>query len=186
MKRSLLWKRIGIGAAVVFALWVIVEVLIAGHDLPAPPIQTNGITLKGGHVNGNRISTKSWNFDYQKAQLSPDGSIGTVQGVKNGIVYKKGKPYLRIAAESISVDTGSLNFSAIGKVHVVVIGDPEGRSFDTDLITWTNASKVLEMDHPSYLHSEGQTLLLNSVSIDFNKDQIHLGSIGGNVVFPKK
>ena len=186
MKRNLIWKRAGIIAGVAFAVFVTVEVILAGRDLPPQPLQNNGIALHHGHVNGNKISTKSWTFDYTTAQLSPDGSVGTIQGVKNGIVYKKGKKYMRVSAESISVDTGSLNFTAVGKVHASLIDDPEGRSFDTDLITWTNASKVLEMDHPSYLHSQGQTLSLKSVKIDFNTDQISLGSIGGNVIIPRK
>jgi hypothetical protein len=186
VKRRFPWKRIGIVAAALLLVYVTIEVIIAGRDTPPLPATQSGITLKGGRVTGNRITTKSWTFDYESAQLSPDGTIGTVTGVKNGIVFKKGKPYMRVAAESISVDTTSLNFTAIGKVHASLIGDPEKRSFDTDLIVWMNGAKNLTMDHPSYLHTAGQTLQLQTVSIDFNTDKIHLGSIRGNVAMPKK
>jgi hypothetical protein len=173
------WKTAGwiVGAAVL--VYVIVEVILAGRGTPPLPTNQNGITLHGGHVQGNRISTKSWSFDYKSAQLSPDGATGTVDGVRNGIVLRKGKPYLRVAAEHISVDTQSLNFTAVGKVHVVMIDDPEHRSFDTDLVIWTNAAKMLRMDHPSYIHSGDQTLQLQNVTINFDSGQIHLGGISG-------
>ncbi len=51
------------------------------------------IDLRGGHVLNNHITTKSWSFDYEHARLSPDGLSGTVNGVRNGVVFRKGKPY---------------------------------------------------------------------------------------------
>ncbi|HET9030533.1 MAG TPA: hypothetical protein VFN49_10165 [Candidatus Aquilonibacter sp.] len=178
------WKRIGLVAVVLLLGWVLVEIVLAGRGTPPIPVQQNGITLKGGHVQGNRISSKSWSFDYTSAKLSSDGTTGTVEGVRNGIVLRKGKPYLRVSAEHISVDTQSLNFTAVGKVHVVVIGDPEHRSFDTDLVVWTNGAKLLHMDHPSYLHSGDQTLKISNATINFDTGSIHLGGISGNVQMP--
>lgn len=180
------WRRIAIVAGIIVAVWVALEILFAGGTLPPIPPDQTGITLRGGHVNGNRVTTKSWTFDYESAQLTPDGTSGTVRGVRDGIVYKKGKPYLKVSAEQITIDTQSLNFTAVGKVHVTLVGDAEHRSFDTDLIEWTNGAKELRMDHPSYLHSGGQTLKLQSVTIDFDTNKIHFGSVGGSLEIPKK
>lgn len=185
MSRKRLLQRIGIVGAIVLLAWIVLEVILAGRNTPPLPVPQNGITLHGGHVQGNRISTKSWSFDYKSAQLSPDGTTGTVDGVRDGIVLKKGKPYLRVSAEHITIDTQSLNFTAIGKVHVEVIHDPQHRSFDTDLVTWTNATKMLQMDHPSYLHTGGETLKISHVTINFGTDHIHLGGIGGSVEVQK-
>jgi hypothetical protein len=184
-RNARLWRRILLALAGVVLVWVFVEVLLAGRGTPSIPVPQNGITLHGGHVQGNRISSKSWSFDYTSAHLSPDGTTGTVDGVRDGIVLRKGKPYLRVAAEHISIDTQSLNFTAVGKVHVEVINDPQKRSFDTDLVVWTNGAKMLRMDHPSYLHSGTQTLKLSSVSINFDTDQIHLGAVGGSLDIQK-
>jgi len=173
------WKTAGWIAVAALAVYVIVEVVLAGRGTPPLPSNQSGITLHGGHVQGNRISTKSWSFDYKSAQLSPDGTTGTVDGVRNGIVLRKGKPYLRVAAEHISIDTQSLNFTALGKVHVEIIDDPQRRSFDTDLVIWTNGAKMLRMDHPSYVHSGDQTLKLQNVAINFDSGEIHLGGISG-------
>lgn len=174
------WKTIAWIAAGALSIYLVIGIILAGRGVPPLPPSQTGITLNGGHVQGNRITTKSWSFDYKSAQLSPDGTTGTVQGVRDGIVFKKGKPHLKVSAESIGIDTQSLNFTAIGKVHVELIGDPQKRSFDTDLVIWTNGAKELRMDHPSYLHSEGQTLKLESVTINFDTNKIHFGKIGGS------
>ena len=183
--KRLPWKRIAWITGGIVAVWVVIEILLAGLGTPPLPTNNNAVTLKGGHVQGNRISSRSWSFDYQKAELSPDGTTGTVDGVRNGIVLKRGKPYAKVSAEHISLDTNSLNFTAIGKVHVVLINDPQHRSFDTDLMNWTNQTQMLVMDHPSYLHMAAQTLKLKNVTIDFTKDQVHLGAITGGVEINK-
>ena len=179
MLRKLPWKRIAWIAGGVFLAWIAIEILLAGNGTPPMPSNQSGITLAGGHVQGNRISTQSWSFDYQKAQMSADGATGTVDGVRNGIVLKKGKPYAKVAAEHISLDTNSLNFTALGKVHVELIKDPQHRSFDTDLVVWTNGTKLLRMDHPSYLHTHDNTVKLEKVTINFDTDQVHLGGVAG-------
>ncbi|MDP9025380.1 MAG: hypothetical protein M3N13_08410 [Candidatus Eremiobacteraeota bacterium] len=185
MRRRLPWKHIAWIAGTAFAVWVIVEIVLAGRGIPMIPSASQSIDLTGGHVRGNRISTKSWNFDYKHAVLSPDGTVGTVDGVRNGVVFRKGKPYLKIAAEHISVNTATLDFTAVGKVHVERINDKQKRSFDTDLVMWTNNAKNLRMDHPSYLHSGDQTLKLESMLINFDTEQIHFGKIDGSALIEK-
>lgn len=184
MPKKLPWKRIALWGGIALALFVAVEVVVAGIGAPPLPPSQSGITLKGGHVSGNKISTKSWSFDYASAQLSPDGTTGSVQGVRNGIVLRHGKPYLKISAAQITLDTTSLNFTAIGKVHVEFIDDPAKRSFDTDLVQWTNSAKMLVMDHPSYLHTGDQTLKIENLSVDFDKNVVHVGKIGGAIRLP--
>jgi len=41
------------------------------------------------------------------------------------------------------------------------------------------------MDHPSYVHTGDQTLKLENVTINFDTEQIHFGSIGGSAVIKK-
>ncbi len=180
MKRRFPWKLIAWIVGGALFVYLIVGIILAGYGTPPLPPEQSGITLKGGRAMGNRITTKSWSFDYRDAQLSPDGTNGTVEGVRHGIVFKHGKPYLKITAERITVDTLSLNFTAVGKVTVSMIDDPLKRSFDTDLVEWTNGAKILQMPHPSYVHSGDETLQLQNVTIDFVKDQVHLGSVAGS------
>lgn len=180
------WRRVAIVAGVALIAWVVVEVILAGQGAPPPPPSSISMDLRGGHVLNNRISTKSWTFDYDHARLSPDGFSGSVDGVRNGIVFRKGKPYLRISAEHIQLDIQSLDFTAIGKVHVERIDDPQKRAFDTDLVTWTNDAKLLRMTHPAYVHTNGQTLRIDGITVDFDADTIHLGKVGGQVDLHKE
>src|SRR5215472_13570511 len=102
-KQKRLWRRIAIIVGALLVVWVVVEVVIAGNG-PTPPLPTSvSMNLKGGHVVTNRITTKSWTFDYDHAQLSPDGLTGSVDGVRNGVVYRKGKPYLKISAQHVQL-----------------------------------------------------------------------------------
>lgn len=179
--KPLAWKRIGIGAGILLFVWVVVEVVLAGRGTPPLPPGQMPIDLRGGHVLNNHITTKSWTFDYEHARLSPDGLSGSVDGVRNGIVFRKGKPYLRISAKHIQLNIESLDFTAVGAVHIERINDPQHRAFDTDLVTWTNDAKLLRMSHPSYLHSGGQTLVVNNITVDFDANTIHIGKISGKV-----
>jgi hypothetical protein len=69
----------------------------------------------------------------------------------------------------------------VGKVHIERIDDPQGRAFDTDLVTWTNDAKVLRMDHPSYVRSGNQTLKIDRISVNFDDNSIHFGKLSGGV-----
>jgi hypothetical protein len=180
-RRRIRWRPIAWIVGTALVIYLIAGIVVAGFGTPPLPPDQMGITLKGGRVLGNRITTKSWSFTYREAQLSPDGTNGTVEGVRDGIVFKHGKPYLKIDAERISVDTSTLNFTAVGKVTVTLIDDPLARSFDTDLVMWSNTTKLLQMPHPSYVHSAQNTLELSTATIDFETDQIHLGSIQGSM-----
>jgi hypothetical protein len=186
MRNKRAWKRAGIIAGALVFIWVVAEIILAGQGAPPPPPSSVSMDLHGGHVLNNRITTKSWTFDYDHAKLSPDGTSGSVDGVRNGIVFRKGKPYLRISAEHITLDISSLNFTAIGRVHVERIDDRQGRAFDTDLVTWTNDAKLLHMTHPAYIHSNGQTLRIDGITVDFDANTIHLGKIGGHVNLHKE
>lgn len=181
MRKWLTWKRVAIYAGILFGIYVVVEVILAGGGAPPMPPTSIPINLRGGHVLTNRITNKSWSFDYDHAQLSPDGLTGSVDGVRDGVVFRKGKPYLHISAAHVQIDIQSLDFTAIGKVHVEQLDTADHRSFDTDLVTWTNNAKLLHMDHPTYVHSGGQTLRIDGITVDFDANTVHFGKLNGGV-----
>ncbi|MHB8146678.1 MAG: hypothetical protein ACYDGM_05360 [Vulcanimicrobiaceae bacterium] len=177
--------RIGWIAALALAAYLTIGIILAGRGTPPIPPTMQAVNLLGGHVRGNRITTRSWSFDYRNAELSPDGITGSVNGVRHGVIFKNGKPYMKISAEHVSVNTQSLDFTALGKVDVERIADKQKRSFDTDLVEWTNATKMLLMPHPCYVHTEGQTLRISHITVDFATDEIHFGKIEGGVQLKK-
>ena len=185
--KNLNWRRVAFVAGGVLVVWLIVGIILAGRE-PAPPAPGNQpILLHGGRVSGNRISTRSWTFDYKSAQMSPDGNLATIDGVKHGVLFKKGKPYLSIAAEHVTLNTLTFDFTAIGDVHVAELNPKDGikKSFDSDFLEWTNALKKLTMTHPSLFHSGNQLLKVATIDVDFNTDSIHMGKIEGSVEVPK-
>lgn len=184
--RNVNWRTIAVVAVVLIAVWFTIGIMLAGRENAPPPPGSQPVTLHGGQVRGNRISTRSWTFDYKSAQMSPDGTIATVDGVHHGVLYKKGKPYLGIAAQHVSVNTQTFDFTAIGDVHLEYLQpkDQVKRSFDTDLVQWTNATKILLLSHPSIIRTGDQTLKVATITVDFNKNEVHLGKIEGSVQAP--
>jgi hypothetical protein len=121
-------------------------------------------------------------FEYDHAEMSADGVLATVQGVRRGVLYKNGKPYLSVRAEQVSVNTATFDFTATGDVHVTQMQDTSSeRSFDTDLIQWLNAAKMLTLPHPSVVRSGGETLRVSSINVNFNSGAIHFGRVSGGV-----
>lgn len=177
------WRRIALAAGAVVLIWVIVGVVLAGRESLPPAPGTQALTLHGGRVTGNRMSTKSWMFEYQKAEMSADGMLASVDGVRQGVLYKNGKPYLSVTAEHVSVNTQTFDFTAIGDVHVTQMQDNGGapRSFDSDFIQWVNATKMLMLPHPSIVRSGGQTLKVTSIKVNFNTGEIRFGGMQGVV-----
>ncbi len=179
--RAIWWKRLALAAGLALGIYVVIEIVLAGGGVPPLPPSQAPIDLRGGHVLNNHIATKSWSFDYDHARLSPDGLSGSVDGVRNGVVFRKGKPYLRISAKHVVLNIQTLDFTAVGKVHIERIDDRQRRSFDTDLVTWTNDAKIMHMPHPAYIHSGDQTLRIDGISVNFDDNTIHLGTVRGGV-----
>ena len=68
-------------------------------------------------------------------------------------------------------------------MHVTESHPGAARSFDTDMIQWNNATKMLLLPHPSVVRSGTQTLKVASLRVNFNTGEIKLGAISGAVGF---
>lgn len=180
------WRLALIIAGFALVVYVIIGIILAGINQPPIPPQNGPIILRGGNVRGgsHTISTRAWTLSYDRGEFSNDGTIGTLDGVHDGVIYKKGKPYVEIDARHVALNTETLDFTAVGKVHIQMLHDPFQRSFDTDYVTWTNDAKLLDMIHTSYLHVGGETLKISTISVDFTKNEVHLGRIDGSVRIP--
>lgn len=154
--------------------------ILSGRDTPPLP-GTAPVILSRGQVSAHHWKTKSWSLDYDRAQMSPDGSMAEVDDIHNGILYRNGKPYLSIAAKHVSANTLSDDFTATGRVHIAQLAGPVPRSFDTDLIAWTNLTKSLALPHPSIIKTGKATLSVETATINFETGAIHLGKIKGAI-----
>lgn len=168
------WWVCGLAAGAILIEGLVLSV----RDTPALPGAAPAI-LAQGQISAHRWKTKSWSLEYDGAQMSPDGSLAEVDGIHNGILYRDGKPYLSISAKHVTANTFSDDFTATGRVHVAQLQGSEARTFDTDLITWTNVTKTLLLAHPSIIRAGKGTLTVENASINFETGAIHLGRIRG-------
>jgi hypothetical protein len=74
------------------------------HELPAPSTNAD-IVFHGGSASGRRITTKSWSANYDRIVSNADQTMLVVDGVHDGVIDKKGKPYLRVRAQHVTVNT---------------------------------------------------------------------------------
>ncbi len=158
-----------------------VEIVLAGRGTPPLPPGQMPIDLRGGHVLNNHIATKSWSFDYDHARLSPDGLSGSVDGVRNGIVFRKGKPYLRISAKHVQLNIASLDFTAVGKVHVERINDPREARLRHGFSHVDERRQAAEHAAPQ-LRSLGRSgAKIDGITVNFDDNTVHLGKVSGGV-----
>lgn len=171
------WYVLGIALFAIFTEGVV----LSGRDLPPPP-GSEPVILGAGGVTAHKMSTKSWSLYYDKAQTSPDGSQAEIDGIHDGVFYKNGKPYITISARHVSVNTLSNDFTATGRVHITQLKPGAlARSFDTDLIVWTNATKTVTLSHPSIIKTGDATMTVDSMTINVDTGAIHVGKIGGKI-----
>lgn len=183
--RKFPWKVAGTIAAIAVLAWVGIQIYLAGREnIPLPGQQP--IVLRNCSEVAHHLNTESWRFQCERAEVTPDGTIATIDKVRNGVLYKNHKPYLHLSAEHVQVNTTTLDFTATGDVHIEQISpkDQLTRSFDTDLVQWTNATKMLLLPHPSVVRSADQVLTVQDITVDFTKGQVHMGRIKGGFKAP--
>ena len=124
--------RAAVALAVIgLGIFVGIGVYQAGLETPAvpmlPPTQ-----LDKGVAEGRRITGQSWSFDYDSVRMTPDGAIADIDGVHDGNIYRYGKPFLRMTAKHITVNTQTNDFNATGPIRIEQITKAHRRTFKTD------------------------------------------------------
>ncbi|MDP9018693.1 MAG: LPS export ABC transporter periplasmic protein LptC [Candidatus Eremiobacteraeota bacterium] len=174
------WKTFWVVTAFAAVAIVAEGVILSGRDLPPPP-GTQPVVLGSGGVTAHHMSNKSWSLYYDHAQTSPDGSLAEIDGIHNGVLYRQGKPYITLSAKHVSVNTISDDFTATGDVHITQVKAGLTRAFDTDLVVWTNATKIVTLSHPSVIKTGDATMTVQSMTFNVQTGAIHLGKIGGRL-----
>lgn len=169
-------------AVALVSLFLLAGVLLAGNgDQPPPPSMP--ITLFGGKFIGNRFVSKAWSLDYDKIVTSPDGTIVDVDGIKGGLLYKNGKPYVRFSAKHVSGNTVTLDLTVLGGIHAETIGAPIARSFDTESVVWSNGPQQLTIPHAVTIHSDGQIMHVAHATLDFKSGAIKFTGVRGDIKY---
>lgn len=176
----MIWRSLGI--VIGFALLVVVGIGVyrAGLDLPPAP-GARPLVIEHGLAQGRRMSGPSWTFDYDTVQTTPDGSLSEVHGVHNGVLYRKGKPFIKLSAALLSVNTVTNDFSASGPIHLSIVDPDHHRTLETDAAIWTNGTQTLTLSHPVKVDDDGAKMLVKNVTINFVKGTSKAGPIEGSI-----
>lgn len=171
-------------ALLAFAAYVGYGIYTAGLDERAPPPKSTDITFKSGSASGHRIVSKSWSAEYTTIQSNADQTVLELEGVHNGIIYRHGKPYLRVRAKHMSVNTISRDFSVIGPLHVSTIGATPARSFDTTSAIWEDTLQTLTLSNHVIINTSGEApLSIGRMSLDVKTGAIDVDAMRGPVPF---
>ena len=173
------------------AIWLAVLVVVtalgigiyrAGLDELPPPSNDSQIVFHGGKVYGRRITTNSWSADYDRIVSNGDQTILNVDGVRHGLIYKKGKPFLRVRAEHMTVNTLSHDFTINGPMEAQTIGRHPKRSFETTSAVWSDASQQLTLDQRVVVRTPGQApLRFASARLNVRTGELDIRSLDGPV-----
>jgi hypothetical protein len=167
-------------AAVAFLAFVVVQVYLAGREEVPPPQTAAPVVLSSGLARGERITTHSWSIDYDRITTSADQTFVSADGVRDGIIYKNGKPYLRVRAAHVNVNMVTHDFNAAGPVHVESVSRKNFHAFDTTSAVWTEAAQRLDLSQPIVVTSPGTTLHVQKLSLDVRTGRLHIDHPDGS------
>ena len=175
-------KRWLIGLGIAFFVFIVGGIYLAGRDEVNPPLATGPVVLSKGLARGERVESHSWSLDYQKITTSPDQTLVTLDGIRNGVIFRKGKPYLHIRASHVNVNMVTHDFSASGPIHIESAGphDKHFHAFDTTEIAWTDGDQRLDMEEPIIITSPGTSLHVQKLSLDVRTGSLHIDQPDGS------
>jgi hypothetical protein len=168
-------RRVGIIAAIAIGIVLVVGIYRAGLDeIPTPPADNNITAPHGGVAVGERISTRSWSIRYDRMVSNQDQTVVDLFGVHDGVIFKGSKPYLKVRATHLIVNTVTRDFTATGPLHVETISHAPEREFDTDSAVWSDAEQKMTFAHKTTIvtgaaepmHVDSLTLNVKSGDVD--------------------
>jgi hypothetical protein len=173
-----LWLTGGIG---VLLAAIAILAFTAPTTIPPATSTATQIQLGKGHAQGERLKTHAWSADYDRITTSADQTVIELQGVHDGLIYKDGKPYLRVSAEHLTVNTLTKDFTANGRLHVERISGSRFRSFDTDAGSWNDAQKrIVFPDKTLITMRDGTRVNVGRAGLNLTTGHIHLEGVAGD------
>jgi hypothetical protein len=176
-------KRIAVWIVVAIIVWAGYETYMAGKNEVSPP-GPQPILMNYGKAHGERLSTPSWSIEYDNVVGNTDQTILNLQGIHNGIFYHNSRPYLRIRADHMTVNTITHDFTASGPFHIETVDHAHFRSLDTTAATWNDATKRLFLPQKTLIKTNSRTksLTADTITVEVEKKSLHMENIRGSVL----
>jgi hypothetical protein len=172
--------RVAVAAiGVAFAAWVGIGIYRAGEEVP-PPASDAQTKLTAGHAEGRRIDGKpSWSLDYDRLVTSPDTSVATLENVRHGELFKRGKPFMQIVAKHVVINTLSNDFVVTGPLELTENDGQHKRHIVSVDATYTGAQQTLSLHNPATIDADGARVKVRTAEINFRSGDMSLGSMTG-------
>jgi hypothetical protein len=152
------------------------------HEIAAPPNDTNITAPHGGDAVGERVDARSWKLRYDRMVSNADQSVVDLYGVHDATIYQKGKPYLRVRAAHLTINTITRDFTAFGPFHVVTITSKPPRSFTTDSATWSDATQKLSFIHRTTITTGADApMVVGSMVMDVRTGDVDATDAAGGI-----
>jgi hypothetical protein len=175
MNRPLL--SVLVAAAVGLGGWVVYQTIHAGSDVPPPSSQTL-TRLNSGSAGGKRLDGRSWSLDYATATMTPDGQTAEIDKVRDGLILRNGKPFARMKADHVSVNTATNSFTARGPVEFIELGGRHRQIRTVDAV-YAGDKQLLTLDHQATIREGRATVVVERATMNFATGATTLGRING-------
>ncbi|MFY9779078.1 MAG: hypothetical protein WAJ85_01035 [Candidatus Baltobacteraceae bacterium] len=153
------------------------------NELP-PPSNSTEVRFYRGVAKGERIESRSWSADYDKIVANEDQTILEADGIHNGVIYRQGKPYLRVRAAHMTINTVSHDFSARGPVHVETVERHPQRAFDMNSAVWNDALQELTLSKNIRVSTGApRPLLADRMTFNVRTGNLEIVHVSGPVRF---
>jgi hypothetical protein len=153
------------------------------NELPSPS-NSPQVLFHRGAANGERVESKSWSADYDKIVANQDQTVLEADGIRHGVIYRKGKPYLRVGAAHMTINTVSHDFSARGPVHVETVERQPQRAFDMNSAMWNDALQELTLSGNLRVSTGApRPLLVDRLIFNVRTGNLELTHVSGPVRF---
>jgi hypothetical protein len=178
LKRPALILGAALAAYVGYGIWM------AGRNETMIPSSNGPVLFKTGNAIGQRLNGRSWSTVYERISTSTDQTQLDLYGIKHGLIYKDGKPYLKVTAERMTVNTVTRDFNATGKLHVETVGKKPMRTFDTETANWNDALQTLTLpDKAKFGTGAALPLLVGSAVFNVKTGELEMHQVAGAVRF---
>ncbi len=174
------FMRAGIAAAVILLVaWTAVGIYRAGGDVPPPP-GNPGTKLTTGHAEGRRVDGKpSWSLDYDKVVASSDSTLATLENVRDGELYKGGRPFMKMVAKHVVINTLSNDFVVTGPLELTENDGKYRRHLTSDAANYSGVLQTLTLPHPAKINSDGARIKVATAIVNFKSGDLKLGPLVG-------
>jgi hypothetical protein len=177
-------RRLAAGAGLAILAFFCWGIYRAGLGETPPPASSSDIVFNQGKANGERITTRSWTAQYDKLVSNADQSVLDLDNVRNGTIFKAGKPYLHVRAEHMTVNTLTRDFAVTGRLHVETVGSKPARSFDTTSAHWSDGLQILELDNRVTIETGAEApLSVGRLTLNVKTGAVEMHGVSGPIRF---